>query len=389
MTDAQAHPPGRHTRLLDRIAAIGETDWNRCAGTANPFVSYAFLDALEESGCVGAETGWLPQHLALTNAEGRLEGVMPLYLKSHSQGEYVFDHGWAEAFMRAGGRYYPKLQCCSPFSPVTGPRLLTAPGADIADTRKALASAAVQAVQELDVSSLHVTFPTEDEWKLMGEVGFLLRIDQQFHWHNGGYGAFDDFLSALTARKRKAIRRERRDALANGISVEIMSGKDIRECHWDAFYAFYMDTGMRKWGRPYLNREFFSLLGARLPDAVVLMMAKREGRYVAGALNFKGADTLYGRYWGAVEHHPFLHFELCYYQAIDYAIVHGLRTVEAGAQGPHKIARGYLPTPTFSAHWIAHPGLRDAIADFLNRERQLITADMASLGDYGPFKQGT
>ncbi|RMF11578.1 MAG: N-acetyltransferase, partial [Alphaproteobacteria bacterium] len=331
--------------------------------------------------------GWLPQHLAIARADGSLEGVMPLYLKSHSQGEYVFDHGWAEAFMRAGGRYYPKLQCSSPFSPVTGPRLLVAPGAEIGETRRALASAAVQAVEQLEVSSLHITFPLEEEWRTLGEMGFLLRLDQQFHWRNDGYRRFDDFLDALASRKRKAIRRERREALRNDITVEILTGADLREEHWDAFYQFYLDTGARKWGRPYLNRTFFSLLGQRLGDAVVLVMAKRNGRFIAGALNLKGRKTLYGRYWGALEHHPFLHFELCYYQAIDYAIAHGLETVEAGAQGPHKIARGYLPAPTFSAHWIAHPGLRDAIASYLQQERRLVRADMAALGQYGPFKQ--
>lgn len=377
----------RTARLVGSIAEIGRTAWDACAGPDNPFIAYDFLHALEESGCVGGESGWLPQHLVLQGPDGGTEGVMPLYLKGHSQGEYVFDHGWAEAFMRAGGRYYPKLQCSAPFSPVTGPRLLTAPGVDPAITREALLSAAVQAVQSLGVSSLHVTFALEDEWKTMGGKGFLLRIDQQFHWLNEGYATFDDFLARLASRKRKAIRRERRDAVPDDMEIEVLSGPDLTEAHWDAFYDFYVDTGARKWGRPYLNRRFFSLLGARMGDAVVLMLARRAGRYVAGALNLRGGDTLYGRYWGAIEDHPFLHFELCYYRAIDFAIAHGLRRVEAGAQGPHKLSRGYMPTPTFSAHWIAHEGLRDAVARFLEQERRLVSADMAALGDYGPFRK--
>ncbi|MEX1148045.1 MAG: GNAT family N-acetyltransferase [Sphingomonadales bacterium] len=380
--------PTLHARLHDHIGAIDATRWDACAGTGNPFVSHAFLKALEDSGCVVPETGWLPQHLTLHGPGGTIDGVMPLYLKSHSQGEYVFDHGWADAFMQAGGRYYPKLQCSVPFSPVTGPRLMAAP--DVADplgTRRALTDAARAATEKLGVSSLHVTFAPEDQWKILGDAGFLLRVDQQFHWLNDGYQSFDDFLAALSSRKRKAIRRERRDALADGIEVRTLTGNDITEAHWDAFHDFYMDTGLRKWGRPYLNRDFFSLLGERLGERVVLALAFRNGRAIAGALNLCGDDTLYGRYWGCREDHPFLHFELCYYRAIDYAITHGLKRVEAGAQGPHKLARGYLPTPTFSAHWIEHPGLRDAVARFLERERRLVSNDMAALGDYSPFRR--
>lgn len=391
MTVSKTQSEGRSARLVGSIADVGRTGWDACAGSENPFITYDFLHALEESGCVGRESGWLPQHLVLSGPDGGpdggIEGVMPLYLKGHSQGEYVFDHGWAEAFIRAGGRYYPKLQCSAPFSPVTGPRLLTAPGADPAMAREALLSAAVQAVQSLDVSSLHVTFATEDEWKAMGEMGFLLRIDQQFHWLNEDYATFDDFLARLASRKRKAIRRERRDAVPDDMEIEVVSGPDLTEAHWDAFYEFYVDTGARKWGRPYLNRQFFSLLGARMGHAVVLILARRAGRYVAGALNLRGGDTLFGRYWGAIEDHPFLHFEVCYYRAIDYAIAHGLRRVEAGAQGPHKLSRGYMPTPTFSAHWIAHEGLRDAVARFLEQERRLVSTDMAALGNYGPFRK--
>jgi len=388
MTESTTGPDHCTARLHGSITEIGREAWDRCAGHENPFIAYDFLQILEESGCVGESTGWLPHHLSLEDTSGAVQGVMPLYLKGHSQGEYVFDHGWAEAFMRAGGQYYPKLQCSAPFSPVTGPRLLTPPGMRHQAMQHALLTAAIQAVKELGISSLHVTFPTEAEWKLMGEMGFLLRIDQQFHWLNDSYGSFDDFLAALSSRKRKAIRRERRDALQNDINVEILSGSDLTEAHWDAFFEFYTDTGLRKWGRPYLNRRFFSLLGERMGDAVVLVLARRKGRYVAGALNMRGADTLYGRYWGATEDHPFLHFEICYYQAIDYAIQHGLARVEAGAQGPHKLSRGYMPTPTFSAHWIAHKGLRDAVAQFLERERHYVSADMAALGDYGPFRKG-
>lgn len=367
--------------VVDSINAVAAADWNRCAGSGNPFVQHEFLRALEDSGSVSADDGWLPYHLLLHDDAG-VAGAAPMYLKSHSQGEYVFDHAWADAYARAGGRYYPKLQIAVPFTPVTGPRLL----ARTEDHRRAVASAAVEIAKRFGVSSLHVTFPTETEWRQLGDIGFLQRLDSQYHWLNSGYRSFDDFLGTLTSRKRKAIRRERKEAMANIDAIDVINGSDLREAHWNAFFAFYMDTGSRKWGRPYLNRPFFSLLGEAMADRVVLILARRGGRYVAGALNLRGGDALYGRYWGALEDHPFLHFELCYYQAMDYAIAHKLARVEAGAQGEHKIARGYLPAPTYSAHWIAHAGFRDAVAAYLERERQAVTHDMRALAEFGPFK---
>lgn len=368
--------------IAAHISAIAAADWNSLTGSDNPFVRHEFLRALEDSGSVDAGTGWQPYHLLLRDATGALIAASPMYLKSHSFGEYVFDHAWADAYGHAGGDYYPKLQIAAPFTPVTGPRLL----ARTEDHRRVLASAAVATAKRLGVSSLHVTFPTETEWRLLGEIGFLQRMDSQYHWLNSGYRSFDDFLGALASRKRKAIRRERKEAVANIDAIDVISGNDLREAHWDAFFAFYMDTGSRKWGRPYLNRQFFSLLGQAMADRIVLILARRGGRYVAGALNLRNGDTLYGRYWGAMEDHPFLHFELCYYQAMDYAIAHKLARVEAGAQGEHKIARGYLPAPTYSAHWIAHPGFRDAVAAFLERERQAVAHDMRALAEFGPFK---
>ncbi|MBW7837946.1 MAG: N-acetyltransferase [Sphingomonadales bacterium] len=368
--------------IAAHISAIAAADWNSLTGSDNPFVRHEFLRALEDSGSVDAGTGWQPYHLLLRDATGALIAASPMYLKSHSYGEYVFDHAWADAYGHAGGEYYPKLQIAAPFTPVTGPRLL----ARTADHRRMLAMAAIDIAKQHRVSSLHVAFPTEPEWRLLGEIGFLQRLDSQYHWLNDGYGAFDDFLGALASRKRKAIRRERKEAVANIDAIDVVSGNDLREAHWDAFFRFYIDTGSRKWGRPYLNRQFFSLLGQAMADRVVLILARRGGRYVAGALNLRGGDTLYGRYWGAVEDHPFLHFELCYYQAMDYAIAHKLARVEAGAQGEHKIARGYLPAPTYSAHWIAHPGFRDAVAAYLERERQAVAHDMRALAEFGPFK---
>ena len=358
------------------IADIGRAAWDgAAAASGNPFVSFDFLDILEKSGCVGPSTGWTPCHLAAAG------GVMPLYLKTHSQGEYVFDHAWADAYERAGGRYYPKLLSASPFSPVTGPRLIAADDA----TRRALLAGAVELTGKLRASSLHVTFPLEDEWRLMGEAGLLQRQDQQFHWHNAGYATFDDFLAALSSSHRKTIRRERRLAQAE-VEIVALSGGDLTEDHWDAFFGFYMDTGARKWGRPYLNRLFFSLLGERMADKTLLILAKRNGAYVAGALNLIGADALYGRHWGAVEDIPFLHFELCYYQAIDQAIGLGLARVEAGAQGGHKIARGYLPQAVRSAHFIADPALRAPVARYLAQERQAVAGEIDALTrTYSPF----
>lgn len=356
----------------------------------NPFLSHAFLDALEASGCATKDTGWLPRHLLLEDGSGRVSGAVPAYLKSHSQGEYVFDHGWADAFFRAGGDYYPKLQISVPFTPATGRRFLTAPGLNRDAGVQALAAGLVQLCRRTGASSVHATFLTKPEWDSLGELGYLQRTDQQFHWENKGYESFDSFLDDLASRKRKAIRKERREALsADGIEVEWVTGSDLTEAHWDAFYQFYMDTGARKWGRPYLNRTFFSLINARLADRTLLVLAKRHGRYIAGALNFIGSDTLFGRHWGCTEDHPFLHFELCYYQAIDFAIAKGLRRVEAGAQGAHKLARGYMPATTYSAHWIAHEGLHQAIADFLEQERYAVERENEALADHAPFKKST
>ena len=353
----------------------------------NPFIAHAFLSSLEASFSVGGRTGWQPRHLLAERSDGTLLGAAPCYVKSHSRGEYVFDHGWAEAFEHAGGDYYPKLQVAVPFTPVTGPRLLARPGPLAQAVRGALADALVEITTASDLSSAHVTFLTEPEWRALGERGFLLRNDQQFHWQNEGYASFDDFLGRLASRKRKAIRRERKEALAPGIEVAWLTGADLTEAVWDAFFAFYMDTGSRKWGRPYLTREFFSIVGETMRDRILLVMAKRAGRWIGGALNFLGHDTIYGRNWGAVEHHPFLHFELCYYQAIDYAIAHKLTRVEAGAQGEHKLARGYLPKTTYSAHFIANPALRRAIAEYLTRERAYVQVASEELAAAAPFRK--
>jgi predicted N-acyltransferase len=378
-------------RVLPSIGDVAAAAWDGCAGgpDANPFTRHAFLSALEASKSATARTGWQPQHLVAEAADGTTVGVAPCYLKSHSRGEYVFDRGWAEAYEHAGGSYYPKLQVSVPFTPAAGHRLMVAPGADIGTIRAALATGLVELAKLRDASSVHVTFMTEAEWRALGERGFLLRTDQQFHWNNGGFATFDDFLAALSSRKRKVIRRERRDALANGIEVVWLTGADLTEAAWDAFFAFYMDTGSRKWGRPYLTREFFSLVGQTMANETLLIMAKRAGRYIAGAINFIGDGALFGRHWGAVEQHPFLHFEICYYQAIEYAIVHKLARVEAGAQGEHKLARGYLPNTTCSAHYIADPGFRRAIDDYLKRERAYVEAAGRELLEASPFRKGT
>jgi predicted N-acyltransferase len=353
----------------------------------NPFVSHEFLSSIEASLSVGARTGWQSSHMLAEDGSGQLVGCAPCYVKSHSRGEYVFDHGWAEAFERAGGAYYPKLQVAVPFTPVTGPRLLARPGPQAVAVRGSLAQALVQIASANGLSSAHVTFPTEAEWRLLGQRGFLQRTDQQFHWENQGYAAFDDFLAALSSRKRKTIRRERKEALAPGIEVRWLTGSDLTEEAWDAFFAFYMETGSRKWGRPYLTRAFFSIVGEAMRDRILLVMARRAGRWIGGALNFIGADTLYGRNWGCIEHHPFLHFELCYYQAIDFAIARKFARVEAGAQGEHKLARGYLPATTYSAHFIVDPALRRAIADYLARERAYVEAARDELAAAAPFRK--
>ena len=349
----------------------------------NPFLSHAFLLALEQSGSATRQSGWQPAHLLLED-HGTLIGAAPMYVKSHSYGEYVFDHGWAQAFERAGGAYYPKLQITVPFTPASGPRLLTGGNSH---HRQALARAVMAFAQKLELSSVHITFQQQDEAEALTQLGFLPRHDQQFHWQNAGYRTFDEFLSALSAIKRKNLRRERKEALSAGIEIELLTGSDLGEAHWDAFFEFYTDTGSRKWGSPYLTRNFFSLISQSMADQTLLIMAKRQGRTIAGALNFIGSDTLYGRNWGAIEHHPFLHFELCYYQAIEFAISKGLKTVEAGAQGEHKLARGYLPVRTYSSHWIAHPGLRDAVARYLKEERRAIGEAIEELGEHSPFRK--
>ena len=377
--------------MRSAIADIPAEDWDACANPSggrpvDPFTTHRFLSALELSGSVGRGTGWDPRYLVATKAD-QIIGVAPLYVKSHSQGEYVFDHSWADALQRAGGQYYPKLQIAVPFTPATGRRFLTRAGYE-AEALSALIQGTVQLASDNGLSSMHVTFCTEDEAIAGQSMGLLHRVGQQFHWENRGYDSFDDFLNDLSSRKRKAIRKEREQAQRFGGEIKSFSGDEIQAEHWDYFWRFYQDTGSRKWGSPYLTRAFFDIAHNTLRDDILLVLALSDDRPVAGALNFIGRDTLFGRYWGCTEHHPCLHFELCYYQAIDYAIAHGLR-VEAGAQGEHKLARGYLPTPTHSLHWIANPSFRAALSDFLDHERQLIDEEMEILTDYGPFKSTT
>jgi predicted N-acyltransferase len=352
----------------------------------HPFTRYEFFAACEESGSATARTGWRPCHLVVED-EGRTVGLMPLYLKNHSQGEYVFDHGWADAFERAGGSYYPKLQASVPFTPVTGPRLLAAEHADKDSIRTMLLAAGASAVKELRASSLHVTFLTEEEWNAAGELGYLQRTDQQFHWENRGYASFDQFLAELSSSKRKNLRKERASVREAGVTFDWLTGSDLTEAVWDQFFAFYMDTGGRKWGSPYLTREFFSRIGATMGDQILLVVARMGPRAIAGALNFFGQGVLFGRNWGAIAQLPFLHFETCYYQAIDFAIENKFRKVEAGAQGAHKLMRGYMPTPTYSAHHIAHAGLRRAVSDYLDREREAVAEQIDELSDMGPFRK--
>jgi predicted N-acyltransferase len=389
--DACANPAPDPNSLngLDTLASSG-TAGDSCISSKtnyNPFVSHGFFSALEESGSACARTGWGPRHL-VAKLDGAIAGIVPCYLKSHSQGEYVFDRGWADAYERAGGRYYPKLQASVPFTPATGPRLLIRNDVDQERIAEALAAGLMALCDATTASSVHVTFARESEWKFLAGHGFLQRTDQQFHWRNEGYASFDDFLATLNSRHRKAIKRERREALAaDGISIHALTGTDITEDAWDAFFDFYMETGSRKWGRPYLTRAFFSLVGESMSKDVLLVMVKRGGRWIAGAINFIGSDTLFGRNWGAIEHHPFLHFEVCYYQAIDFAIKRGLKTVEAGAQGEHKVARGYLPQTTYSAHYIADPDLRRAIDEYLRRERAYVAEAARELTEAGPFRK--
>ncbi len=376
MTSVSAH-------MVEGVSAIAAADWDACAGTANPFLSHAFLSALEESGSVGGRSGWQPVPVIVDGPDGRPAAIAPAYAKSHSQGEYVFDHAWADAWQRAGGDYYPKLQIAVPFTPVPGPRLLLRDPA----AAPALIAALEAVTDRHQLSSAHATFVTPDQVPLFEAAGWLIRQGTQYHWRNRGYASFDDFLATLSSRKRKAIRKERAGAVA-GLEIRHLTGAEIGPREWDAFWAFYQDTGSRKWGRPYLMRRFFPLLGETMGDRLVLILAERDGQPIAGALNLIGADTLYGRYWGCVEEVPFLHFELCYYQAIDAAIARGLSTVEAGAQGEHKLARGYEPVPTWSAHYLPDPGFRRAVADFLTRERAAIEEDRAFLATMTPFRKG-
>ncbi|MEA2831373.1 MAG: uncharacterized protein QOF22_2121 [Bradyrhizobium sp.] len=391
-------------RITGAIGDVAAAAWDACANPVerapdtnagsklgscyNPFISHDFLSSLEESGSARQRTGWQPMHLLVEDSGGELLGAAPCYAKSHSQGEYVFDHGWADAYERAGGNYYPKLQVSVPFTPATGRRLLVRPDPQADAVRKALAGGLAEVCRRSKASSVHVTFLPLAEWQLLGEHGYLRRTHRQFHWENAGYATFEDFLTALASRKRKTIRRERAHALAPGITIHWLTGAELTESVWDAFFDFYMETGSRKWGRPYLTREFYSIVGQKMADRILLVMAKRNGRWVAGAINFIGGDTLFGRHWGCSEEHPFLHFEVCYYQAIDYAIAHKLARVEAGAQGQHKIARGYLPVTTYSAHYIVDPALRRAVDDFLKHERRHIEAEIEEFAEFAPFRKG-
>ena len=383
-------------RAASSMSAFGRDEWDSLAGTSgasqaaayNPFISFDFLQILEESRCATTKTGWQGHHLRLEAPDGSLLGALPCYAKSHSQGEYVFDHGWADAFERAGGQYYPKLQASIPFTPATGPRLLVREGSDAYAVKSALAEGLRAVAERAGVSSAHVTFAEEGDMVALEDAGFLRRADQQFHFFNEGFSTYDDFLATLASRKRKALKKERREALASDITIDRLTGRDLTEAVWDDFFAFYTDTGNRKWGRPYLTRTFFSLIGERMADDVLLVMARRGGKYIAGAINFIGSDTLFGRNWGCIEDHPFLHFEVCYHQAIDFAIERKLKVVEAGAQGEHKLARGYRPVMTQSAHYITHPGLRNAIADYLQRERREVARMGEYLEEHGPFRKG-
>jgi uncharacterized protein len=368
------------------IAEIPAAAWDACAGDGNPSVCHAFLNALEESGSTTSRTGWMPQHLAIAGPGGVIAGVVPLYAKTHSYGEYIFDYGWADAYERAGGRYYPKLLSAAPFTPIPGPRLMLRTSAP-PEIREHLIAAMIELAQRQRISSVHVNFPERADMDALAEAGFLQRLGQQFHWANDGYRDFDDFLAALNSRKRKAVNKERREALAPGLEIEVLTGADLRPRHWDAFYEFYLATSDRKWGSAYLNRRFFALIGERMPEKIVLVMARHGANYVAGAFNLLGKDTIYGRNWGSYGDYKFLHFECCYYQAIEFAITHGLKRVEAGAQGPHKIQRGYLPTPTYSAHWIPDPSFRRAVAQFLTRERDMVAHKMDGLSEFSPFRR--
>ena len=371
------------------IGDVPASTWNACANPPgrpyNPFVDHRFFQALEESGSVSAETGWQPFHIELKSEEQTL-GIVPMYVKSHSRGEFVFDGSWANAWYGAGGQYYPKLQVSIPFTPATGPRLLAPIDKLSTQVEDQLLLVIAQVTRKLQLSSAHITFMPKDQWERAGKLGWLQRVDTQFHWHNADYGSFDHFLSELSSKKRKNIRRERRDAVLDGITIESITGSDLRERHWDAFYEFYVDTGYRKWGRPYLNREFFSLVSDLMPEQTLLILCKRDDKYIAGAINFIGDDAVFGRNWGCIEDHRFLHFETCYYQAIDFAIQNKLERVEAGAQGGHKIARGYLPQATYSAHYISEANFRHAVARFLEEEKQYVEHDIEYIERHSPFR---
>ncbi|HVH79032.1 MAG TPA: GNAT family N-acetyltransferase [Stellaceae bacterium] len=369
------------------INEIGQADWDACAGEINPTIGFTFLHAMEESGSASGRSGWAPQHLSLADDSGRIVGVVPLYLKSHSYGEYVFDYGWADAYERAGGRYYPKALAAVPFTPVPGPRLLVRPDAP-PDTKAMLIAGLAEFTRQRGISSLHINFPEEADAEVLFEAGFLKRMGQQFHWVNDGYKTFDDYLAALNSRKRKAVKKERREALEPGLEIDVLTGADLQPKHWDAFYRFYLATSDRKWGSAYLNRKFFALINERMAEKIVLVMARRDSQYVAGAFNILGTETIYGRNWGSYGDYRMLHFECCYYRAIEFAIDHGLKSVEAGAQGPHKLQRGYLPVPTYSAHYIPDPNFRRAVAQFLAREREMVEQKIEHLAEhYSPFRQ--
>jgi predicted N-acyltransferase len=378
-------------KVVSKIVEVDSEQWDACAGTntpdSNPSVSHAFLHALEESNSVRPESGWQPQHLIVEDSNGEVAGAVPMYLKSHSMGEYVFDYGWANAYERAGGQYYPKLQVSIPFTPVTGPRLLVRPGSGEDSMRAALVAGMIEWTNRNNISSLHVTFPTSGEAEYLEDADFLIRHNHQYHWYNKGYKTFDDFLGSLNSRKRKMIRRERRKVAEAGVEMQCLSGSDLTAKAWDAFYQFYTDTYDRKWGYPYLTREFFEIISDTMANNVMLVLASRGDTPIAGALNLKGGDTLFGRNWGCVTDYKFLHFETCYYSAIEYAINHGLSRVEAGTQGPHKLQRGYVPVQTRSAHWIPDPGFRTAVARFLEEERQQEARELNYLEDATPYRQ--
>lgn len=393
-------------RFVRSLAEVDPLAWDACANPAsnsadqifapgdeaqferyNPFMSHAFLNAMETSGSASARTGWAPLHVLVEDGSGRLVACAPCYLKSHSMGEYVFDYAWADAYERAGGRYYPKLQVSAPFTPAQGRRLLVGSGEQAQAARDKLIEGLEALREQAGASSIHVTFPLKSECDALEAAGYLARTGKQFHFFNKGYASFENFLEALASRKRKAIKRERREAVADGVEIFPLTGADITEEHWDAFYHFYMDTGARKWGRPYLTRAFFSQIGETMAERILLVMVRRAGRWIAGAINFIGDDALYGRNWGALEERPFLHFEVCYYQAIEFAIARGLKRVEAGAQGEHKLARGYQPVTTYSAHSIADPRLARAVADFLVREREAVAEEIDLYGEHVPFRR--